>query len=211
MGDKSNRCRDKTSRVSMSAIMSTLDTSAFSLGDVVVSGKGARQIPLLFGDGESVITWCPRDAMQVLFEPSAFNDPSASRVNLCLSASPAIAQCLHDFHEWLVNTVALESKRLFGVALSVEDVRARMQPMLRTHEASGSQSLRVKLSLAGRSRVRLWDTAKNPISPPASWTHCTAKLKIRLKAIWLMGKSDMGVLCEASDIMLDEADVQCPF
>lgn len=194
----------------MPATMATIDTSALSLGDVVVTGKGAKQIPLHFKHGESVI-WTPRDALTVLFEPSAYNQPDATRVNLCLSVTPAVAQSLEGFDEWCINTLALESQRLFGTTLSVEDVRGRFQPMLRTYEATGSQSMRLKMNTTGRSRLRIWDTSRNPISAPPSWTQCSAKCKIRLKGIWLMGKNEMGVVAEAMDVMLDDADAECPF
>ena len=194
----------------MSAAKMSIDTSALSLGEVVTTGKGAKQIPLYFRHGETV-TWTPRDALQILFEPSAFNAPDASRVNLCLSVTPDVAHTLAGFDEWCINTLALESQRLFGTTLSVEEVRGRYQPMLRTYEATGSQSMRLKINLTGRSRVRLWDTSKNPISAPPSWSQCSARCKIRLKGIWLMGKNEMGVLAEASDIMLDDTEAECPF
>ena len=128
-----------------------------------------------------------------------------------MAVTPAIAQCLAGFDEWCVNTLALESQRLFGTTLSVEDVRGRFQPMLRTYEATGSQSMRLKMNTTGRSRLRIWDTSRNPISAPPSWTQCSAKCKIRLKGIWLMGENEMGVVAEAMDVMLDDAEAECPF
>jgi hypothetical protein len=110
-----------------------------------------------------------------------------------------------------MHTLAAESKRLFGTALSKDDVRGRFQPMLRTYEATGSQSLRVKVNMTGRSRLRIWDMTRNPIAAPPSWTQCSARCKIRLKSIWLMGKNEMGVVAEATDIMLDDAEAECPF
>ena len=125
----------------MSAANANIDTTALSLGEVVVTGKGAKQIPIS-KHGESVI-WTPQDALAVLFEPSAYQQPDATRVNLCLSATPAVARSLSAFDEWCINTLAAESKRLFGTTLSKDDVRGRFQPMLRTYEATGSQSLRL--------------------------------------------------------------------
>ena len=194
----------------MSAANANIDTTALSLGEVVVTGKGAKQIPILSKHGEFV-TWTPQDALAVLFEPSAYQQPDATRVNLCLSATPAVARSLSAFDEWCINTLAAESKRLFGTALSKDDVRGRFQPMLRTYEATGSQSLRVKVNMTGRSRLRIWDMTRSPIAAPPSWTQCSARCKIRLKSVWLMGKNEMGVVAEATDIMLDDAEAECPF
>ena len=194
----------------MSPASANIDTTALSLGDVVVTGKGAKQIPLISKHGEFV-TWNPSDFLTVMFEPSAYNQPDATRLNLCLSVTPAVARSLSAFDEWLTTTLAQESLRLFGTALSVEEVRGKFLQTLRTHEATGSQSLRLKMNTTGRSRVRLWDMARNPISAPPSWTQCSAKCKIRLKTIWFMGKNEMGVVAEATDIMLDDAEAECPF
>ena len=194
----------------MSAASAGIDTTTLCLGDVVVTGKGAKQIPIISKHGE-IVTWTPQDALAVLFEPSAYNQPDATRVNLCLSATPAVAHSLSAFDEWCINTLAAESNRLFGTTLSVQEVRNRFQPMLRTYEATGSQSLRVKVNMTGRSRLRIWDMSRNPISAPPSWTQCSAKCKIRLKSIWLMGKNEMGVVAEATDVMLDDAEAECPF
>ena len=53
-----------------------------------------------------------------------------------------------------MNTLAAESARLLRSTLSVEEVRNRFQLTLRTHEGSGSQSLRLKMNTAGRAAVR---------------------------------------------------------
>ncbi len=139
----------------MSSASANIDLASLVLGDVVTTGKGAKQIPLSAIGGEPVI-WRPKDALTVLFEPSAFNQPDATRVNLCLSVTPAVVSSLQDFDEWCVTTLAAQSPRLLGSQLSVEEVRNRFQPTLRTHEASGSTSLRLKMNLSGRAAVRIW-------------------------------------------------------
>ena len=192
----------------MTSSSANINFAALALGDVVVTGKGAKQIPLSIG-GEPVI-WQPRDALTVLFEPSAFNQPDATRVNLCLSVTPAVVSSLQDLDEWCVNTLAAESSRLLGSQLSVEEVRNRFQPTLRTHEASGSQSLRLKINLSGRAAVRIWTPMGTQTSAPPSWSQCSAKCRIRLKGFWLMAK-EIGVVAECTDIQLDTAEAECPF
>ncbi len=193
----------------MSTSISAIDLGSLCLGDLVTTGKGAKQIPLLCASGESVL-WQPKEALTVLFEPSAYNQPDASRVNLCLSVTPAVASSLTDFDEWCVTTLAAQSPKLFGSQLSVEEVRNRFQPTLRIHEASCSQSLRLKMNLSGRAAVRLWSPMGTQISAPHSWSQCTARCRIRLKGFWLMSK-DIGVVAEAVDVQLDSAETECPF
>lgn len=194
---------------SMSASSATVDLDSLNLGDVVITGKGAKQIPLTLASGEGVL-WQPKDALPVLFEPSAYNQPDATRVNLCLSVTPAVASFLTDFDEWCVTTLAAQSPRLFGSQLSVEEVRNRFQPTLRVHEATGSQSLRLKMNLSGRASVRIWSPMGTPISAPPSWVQCTARCRIRLKGFWIMAK-EFGVVAEVVDVQLDSAETDCPF
>ncbi len=112
--------------------------------------------------------------------------------------------------EWCVNTLAAESPRLLGSQLSVEEVRNRFQPPLRTHEASGSQSLRLKINISGRAAVRIWNPMGTQTCAPQSWSECSAKCRIRLKGFWLMAK-EIGVVAEAQDVQLDTAEAECPF
>ena len=191
----------------MSAMIDT--ASLAPLGDVVTTGKGAKQIPLSTLSGEAVI-WTPKEALTVLFEPSAYNQPDATRVNLCVSVTPAVVSSLRDFDEWCVNTLAAESARLLGSTLSVEEVRNRFQPTLRTHEGSGSQSLRLKMNTAGRAAVRVWSPVGTQVSAPPSWSQCSAKCRIRLKGFWIMAK-EIGVVAECTDVQLDTAAVECPW
>ena len=193
----------------MSFASANIDTAALALGDVVTTGKGAKQIPLSTLGGDAVI-WKPKDGLTVLFEPSAYNQPDATRVNLCLSVTPAVASCLQDFDEWCVTTLAAQSPRLLGSQLSVEEVRNRYQPTLHVHEASGSQSLRLKMNLSGRAAVRIWNPMGTQISAPPSWSQCSAKCRIRLKGFWLMAK-EIGAVLECMDVQLDTAMAECPF
>ena len=71
----------------MSSASANIDVASLVLGDVVTTGKGAKQIPLSTIGGEPVV-WKPKDSLTVLFEPSAYNQPDATRVNLCLSVTP---------------------------------------------------------------------------------------------------------------------------
>ena len=67
----------------MSSASANIDLASLALGDVVTTGKGAKQILLSTLGGEPVVLK-PKDALTVLFEPSAYNQPDATRVNLYL-------------------------------------------------------------------------------------------------------------------------------
>ncbi len=102
-----------------------------------------------------------------------------------------------------------ESQAL-GSQHSAEEVRNRFQSTLRTHEVTGSQSLRLKMNLLGRAAVRLWSPMGTQISAPPSWSQCSAKCRIRLKGFWLMVK-EIGLVAECLDVQLDTAEAECPW
>ena len=193
----------------MSSASAIIDLASLALGELQTTGKGAKQIPLSTIGGEAII-WRPKDALTVLFEPSAYNQPDATRVNLCLSVTPAVVSSLQDFDEWCVNTLAAESPRLLGSVLSAEEVRNRFQPTLRTHEATGSQRLRLKMNTTGRTAVRCWSPMGTQISAPPSWSQCSAKCRVKLKGFWIMAR-EIGVVAECTDVQLDTAEAECPF
>ena len=70
-----------------------IDLKNLKLGELITSGKGAKTIPLTTLDGKPVI-WQPAECLTPCFEPSAFNDPEASRVNLSLTPSDSIEKHL---------------------------------------------------------------------------------------------------------------------
>ena len=145
------------------------------------------------------------------WEPSAFNNPEATRLNLVFNATPATADSLLALDAWSINTLTEHSERLLGQKLSKEEVAKRYQPSLKTHEASGMQSWKVKMNTTGKSATRLWDTFKNSMSsPPDCWTACTAKCRVRVKGFWLMSR-EVGTILEAESVMLDTKAAECPF
>ena len=190
------------------AAPATIDTSRLVLQDPVTSQKGARQIPLANRDGSPVV-WQPA-AMQCLWQPSAYNDETATRLNLSLSPGPEAVASLEALDAWLVNALALSSSKCLGTQMSTEEVRSRYQSALKCHEASGTRYLRVKVNTTGKAAVRCWDTMRQPRPLPESWTSCSVTPRIVVKGIWLMGK-DFGLTLDLRDAMLDEQPTECPF
>ena len=115
------------------AAPSEIDTSRLACQDTYTSSKGAKQVPLAYLDGAAV-QWQPRTPMSVLWEPSAYNDDAATRLNISFAPNPEVSQELQRFDTWSVETLSEESTRLFGTTLDKEEVHRRYQPALRVHE-----------------------------------------------------------------------------
>ena len=148
--------------------------------------------------------------MSVLWQPQAFQNAEATRVNICFAPTPEVSSCVESFDAWLFTAIAQSSQRLLGTQLTVDDVKARYQSPLKTHEASGAQALRVKMNLSGRTAVKCWDTFRKPRELPESWTSCTVTPRIAIRSVWLMGR-DLGCTLELWQAMLEEASAECPF
>ena len=186
-----------------------IDTGRLACQEIFTTSKGAKTIPLAYKDGSAVL-WQPRQPLAVLWEPSAYNDETATRLNISFVPTPEVTSALQLFDSWCVDTLSAESARLFGSTLDKEEVQRRYQPALRTYEKTGATSLRCKLNISGRNAVKCWDTFRAPRSLPESWTTCAVTPRIALKGLWVRGK-ELGPLLELQHAMLDVATAECPF
>ena len=187
--------------------MTAFDLAALQLGNPIISGKGAKSIPVTYSTVKPVV-WLP-DAQVVAFEPSNFSDPDASRVNLVMRASPQAIEALTALDEYIVGLCALHSLQIFGKVLSEDEVRARYNPCLKRSEKY-ADTFKCKINLAGRGQVRLWDAEKQSCGAPVSWVGASVTPKIAFRSLWVMSK-EFGCLLDASDVMLDVAACECPF
>ena len=185
---------------------SSFDHKALQFGEPVTSGKGAKSVGVT-SNGKPIV-WQP-DAQEIAFEPGSFSGEEVSRVNLVMRASALALQELYALDEYIVELASLESTKLFGKSITKEEVRLRYSPCLKVSEKYPS-TFKAKMNMSGRSEVRIWNEEKQPRKEPVSWVNCTVVPKLTFKGLWLMSK-EFGCLFEATDLMLTEASVECPF
>ena len=187
--------------------MSSLDPSAIKLGALQVSAKGAKQVPLFYENDKSIFTQI--GPLQVLFDPSAFGDPSASRVNLCLPTNENVEETLQELDLRIIELLAGDSARYFGTQISEAQIIERMQPSVRVSD-KGYKSCRFKMNITGRNRVQIYNLDREVTEAPESWVGSNCTAKVLVKSIWLMAK-EWGVLYEAQAVQLDVQPAECPF
>ena len=91
--------------------MSTFDLAALSLGDVSVSGKGAKNCPFYSqGAASANVTLEP---MPVCYEPSAYGDDQATRVNIVFRPPCAVREHMEELDELIIKLVAKDSVKFF--------------------------------------------------------------------------------------------------
>ena len=187
--------------------MATIDYSKLSVADPVTSAKGAKSAAFNY-NGLPVI-WKP-DSMEVLFEPGTFNGEPSNRLNLVLLPDSNIQEQLDDLDSFVVQHMTQHCERLIGKKLTEGEIHNRYQPCLKKSEKGYSPSFKVKLTLEGPGKTRLWDNSKQPRDPPKIWRKADVAPALKLKGLYFMGK-DYGCLWEAQDLMVTEATTSCPF
>ena len=115
----------------------TLAVEALSLGDVTTSGKGSKTAPFSVNGGPADFTL---PALQIAFEPSAYGDSDATRVNLVLKVSSVHEPDLAKIDEWILDTVSADPVKYFGKAKSRESIEETYTPCLRKARSGNPSS-----------------------------------------------------------------------
>ena len=188
----------------------TLDISQVPFSGIIVTTKGATQLPALYEYGEAV-AFQPDEYLEIPFEPSAFNDSEANRVTLCLNPSPSLCDTISALDEWCTQTLSANPTNLLGIQLSLEQIKDRYASCLRTNE-KGYQTLRAKMNKSGKYAIQCYTTDKVKREHPMVWKDCLICPRLIFRGVWIMNK-DMGVLMECSHGLIKEGgnNEECPF
>ena len=111
--------------------MSGFPVDALEIGSVTISGKGAKRAPFTV-NGSPVVA--KLDPMAVAFEPSAFKDREATRVNFVFHPSDAVVAELDKLDEWILQEVIKDPIRYFAKARSEAQIRESYSPIVKRHE-----------------------------------------------------------------------------
>ena len=184
-----------------------LEVTSLSLGDLTVTGKGTKQIPLRCKDG--LLKFQPGPS-RVMWQPQAYNDPTATRVPICFEATPEVEDYFNTLDEWAIKALAADSQRLFGNTVTVDQMREKYTSALKTSQ-KGYRHLKAKMNIAGRGCARFWSPGSNkPGPPPEDWTNCVVEPILEIRGVWFLGK-EVGLLVELTDALVTENSVACPF
>ena len=155
----------------------TFDLSALALSDPVVSGKGAKSVPVTYA-GRPVV-WSP-DAQEVIFEPTSFSGEEVSRVSLVMRASAAAQEQLAALDEFILGLVVLESVKIFGKPVLLDEARSRYVPCLKLSEKGYEPTWKAKINISGKQPVRVWDAHRKARDQPNVWAKSTVFPRVTL-------------------------------
>jgi hypothetical protein len=185
----------------------SIDLSQTKLGDLVTSSKGAKTIPLT-SDGNTIF-WQPVGDYVPCFEPSAFNDPEASRVNISLMMTAGLELELNQLDTHLVKLLAKESQKYFGQVLTEAQIKERMQASVRSSD-KGLKSWRLKMNISGRAKCLCYDESRQLREAPECWLNVSLRPRVVVKGFWLMNK-ECGLIYELQAAQICETVKECPF
>ena len=113
--------------------MANFDLSALTLGDVSTSGKGAKSCPFYSGGSVAAATLEP---MPVCYEPSAYGDEAAPRVNIVFRPPQGVLDSITALDEWIIQAAAKDSVKFFGKAKTEDQIRESYQPLVKQRARS---------------------------------------------------------------------------
>ena len=186
----------------------TIDTSKLAFAPLITNSKGAKQIPALYPNGE--VVWQPDEWLEVPFEPSAFNDPEATRVTLCMTPTEGVCETIAALDNWCIETLS-SNPSMLGLPLTSERLRDRYVSCLKTSD-KGYQTLRAKMNRSGRFALKCYTPDREKRPHPETWRGSSIRPRLIFKGLWIMGK-DFGALLECSHAVVKESgdDDHCPF
>ena len=147
------------------------------------------------------------------FDASAYNDPDATRVSLCLEADAELSGWLLELDAELLKLCRINSQKLFGKQAYLEsELKPNYFSALKSNEKYGTTLFKIKMNKVGKGAVRVWNRAGLAREMPESWAGLQIQARVVIKSIWLQSRS-FGLTFEIADAMIcSEAEpATCPF
>ncbi len=141
--------------------MANFDLSALTLGDVSVTGKGAKSCPFYSHGGIAAAT---PEAMPLCYEPSAYNDDQATRVNIVFRPPQTVLDSITELDQWIIQAATKDSVKFFGKQKSEEQIRESYQPLVRQNARSTRLRLRPSSTSPALQRCACGTGTRKPVS-----------------------------------------------
>ena len=187
-----------------------VDFDSWKIGTPVPNKAGGKSAAILDQDGSPILLFTA--PLRVPFDAQGFQDTEATRVNLCLDASPELISWAEKVDQQILAKLEVRAQEIFGKKLSPDELRANYHSAVKEADKYGSQLLKLKMNKSGRGTVRIWNEAGIMRPMPASWQDCTVQARAVLKGLWVQGRS-FGLTWEVQDALVasESAPSECPF
>ena len=159
--------------------MQTIETDKLAFAPVFTSAKGAKQLPILYANGDNVV-WQPSEFLEIAFEPSSYNDPEANRVTMCVTPSDAVCATISAVDEWCIKTLSSNPVAFIGIQMTPEQIRERYVSCLKTSE-KGYRTMRMKMNKSGRYALQCYTPRKGEKRSPRNLARMPSSASNMLK------------------------------
>ena len=189
----------------MSVLIATQQLKA---ADPTTSSRGVRSAAIT-GDRGQLCTFKPNAPLRIPFEPSAYMNPEATRVNLVFAAPAELQEQLGNLDSWATAYATEHSERLFKRAMTHDQVVEMYKPTIHRSDKY-EPTLKTKANMEGRQKLRVWTPEREAREPPEDWRDCDALPMIVVRGFYFQTK-EFGLILETTDILIHERTRACPF
>ena len=188
--------------------------TGFVLQDIQTSSRGAKSAALVSADSSKITNTLgshSEGGTSTPFGTSCFNkEEETARKTLDLRVDEREAEFFRQLDAWALEYITKHSERLFKKALTKDQVAEHYRSPLTQKE--GYQPLvRCKITTAGLSAARVWNSEKQRIELPEDLRGCRLIAAVQLSHLWVMGR-DFGWVLNVTDLKILSEDAQeCPF
>ena len=177
-----------------------------TLGEIQTSSKGARSIPISYAGDQRDRVFIFTGKQEVPFNPAAYQNAEATRVNLCFAPTDDFAALISAIDDQIKSQLAPRLKEIFGEQVGELSYNSPLKD-----GRNGYRRLQTKINLEGKGALRCWNSRKQLQATPEDWTSVSVSPRIWVKQVYLMGNKDCGLVLECLDVQLDHKQVACPF
>ena len=175
------------------------------IGDVITSSKGNKTAPITNVKGEPIFLQLttPKEPLTAPFGASAYNDPQATRKNICFRCTEELEQTISAIDHYMEAYLKEHSQRLF------KGKQMTYKPLLSLKEDYPAL-LRCKINTVGQRAARFWTPLYTRTDPPVDFKECAISPRAQVRSLWVMG-SECGVCLDVCDVMYSIIEDKCPF
>ena len=186
------------------------DVQNWQIGQPATNKAGGKTASILDGEGGPVVF--TTNVLRCPFDAVGYNDPDATRVNLCLEADTALADWCRHLDATIIPMVQKRSSALFGKNVPEADLRANYFSPIKENEKYASSLFKNKMNKVGRGAVRIWNKGGMPREAPENWQDLQVQARVVLKSLWIQSRN-WGLTFEVADAMIcsEAAAAACPF
>ena len=153
------------------------------VGEVAPNARGIKTAIVALRTGAPA-TFLPTSPVRVTFEPSAFNDPTATRLNLVMQASAEVCAYLEQVDAWAIEHITKNSLSFFKKVLTSAEVAQMHKPCIQASEKYDA-SFKTNINIAGVRPLRCWTPDKLAREAPLEWRSCEVVPLVWVRTFWV--------------------------